>query len=162
MRHGRRAGVVMTAARANAGGGRRSRRDPDAGGVAGDGERVRIALTAAQVDEVVRTATDSGNMTLLMSGLGDMRARFGEATGQLENPRLSGSLLCGLMILASFPADGSYMSVKEISKLTGKSPSTAHRYISTLVAVGLLERDPSTRAYRLVRGQAAGSSADAG
>jgi DNA-binding IclR family transcriptional regulator len=27
--------------------------------------------------------------------------------------------------------------------------STAHRYISTLVAVGLVERDPASRRYRL-------------
>jgi DNA-binding IclR family transcriptional regulator len=28
--------------------------------------------------------------------------------------------------------------------------STTHRYVTTLLAVGLLERDPSTRKYRLV------------
>jgi hypothetical protein len=151
----------MTASQVGAGAERRSRRPAEVGGEAPDGERVRIVLTAAQVDDVVRTAVDGGNMSLLMSGLGDVRAALGEASGQLENPRLSGSLLCGLMILASFPGDGGFMSIKEISRLTGKSPSTAHRYISTLIAVGLLERDPSTRAYRLARGRAAGSSVDA-
>jgi hypothetical protein len=123
---------------------------------------VRIALTAAQIDEVVRSAADGGNMSLLLSGLGDVRTALNEGTGPLENPRLSGSLLCGLLILASFPADGGFMSIKEISGLTGKSPSTAHRYISTLIAVGLLERDPRTREYRLARSRGAGSSADAG
>jgi hypothetical protein len=123
---------------------------------------VRIALTAAQVDEVVRTAADGGNMSLLMSGLGDVRAALMEGAGPLENPRLSGSLLCGLLILAAFPADGGYMGINEISRITGKSPSTAHRYVSTLIAVGLLERDPRTREYRLARERGAGSSADAG
>jgi hypothetical protein len=151
----------MTGPRVRPGAARGSRGTAEVGGQAPDGERVRIVLTGAQVDEVVRTAVDAGNMSLLMSGLGDVRAAFGDASGELENPRLSGSLLCGLMILASFPADGGFMSIKDISRLTGKSPSTAHRYISTLIAVGLLERNPSTRAYRLARGRAAGSSADA-
>jgi hypothetical protein len=127
-----------------------------------DAQPVRIALTTAQVQEVVRTASDGGTMSLLLSGLGDVRAAFHAPPRPLEDQRLSGSLLCGLMILASFPADGSFMSIKEISQLTGKSPSTTHRYVSTLIAVGLLERDPRTRAYRLAGGGAAGSSADAG
>jgi DNA-binding IclR family transcriptional regulator len=29
------------------------------------------------------------------------------------------------------------------------NPSTTHRYLATLVAVGLLEQDPHTREYRL-------------
>jgi DNA-binding IclR family transcriptional regulator len=31
------------------------------------------------------------------------------------------------------------------------SPSTTHRYISTLLAVGLLEQDPRSRRYQLAR-----------
>ena len=31
------------------------------------------------------------------------------------------------------------------------NPSTAHRYLSTLLAVGLLERNPDTRRYRLAQ-----------
>jgi hypothetical protein len=161
MRAGRRVRIVSVSS-VSSGAGRRSRSPAEGGGVAADGKRVRVALTAEQVDEVVRTAAAGGNLSLLLSGLGDVRAAFGAPLGQLEDPRLSGSLLCGLMILASFPADGGFMSIKDISLLTGKSPSTAHRYISTLVAVGLLERDPRTRAYRLAGGRAAGSGADAG
>jgi DNA-binding IclR family transcriptional regulator len=29
------------------------------------------------------------------------------------------------------------------------SPSTTHRYLSTLLAVGLLEQDPRTRRYQV-------------
>jgi|HubBroStandDraft_6_1064221.scaffolds.fasta_scaffold678548_1 hypothetical protein len=143
------------------GAGRRSRRPVEVGGGSTAGERVRIVLTETQVQEVVRTAADAGNMSLLLTGLGDVRAAL-SAPGQLEDARLSGSLLCGLMILASFPQDGSFMSLKDMSRLTGKSPSTAHRYISTLIAVGLLERDPTTRAYRLAGARSRGPNADAG
>jgi DNA-binding IclR family transcriptional regulator len=31
------------------------------------------------------------------------------------------------------------------------NPTTTHRYLSTLVAVGLVERDPGTRRYRLAQ-----------
>jgi len=52
-------------------------------------------------------------------------------------------------MLASFPGDGSYVSIAKLARLLGMSPSTTHRYVSTLLAVGLLERDPRTRKYRL-------------
>jgi DNA-binding IclR family transcriptional regulator len=53
-------------------------------------------------------------------------------------------------MLASFPSDGSYLGNAEIARMLEMNPSTTHRYVSTLVAVGLLERDPATRRYRLV------------
>ncbi len=152
----------MAVSPVTSGAGRRSRRSPGVGGGSAGGERVRIVLTAAQVEEVVRTTADGGHMSLLLAGLGDVRTALSAVSEQYERARLSGSLLCGLMILASFPQDGGYMSLKDISLLTGKSSSTTHRYVSTLVAVGLLERDPRTRSYRLADIRAAGSNADAG
>jgi hypothetical protein len=109
-------------------------------------EPVAIELSSAQVDQVVRAASDAGRMSVLLSGLADVRDAFADA---MENPRLSGSLLCGLLLLASFPADGSYVSIAALTRITGKSPSTVHRYVTTLLAVGLVERNPSTRHYRL-------------
>ena len=67
---------------------------------------------------------------------------------ELENPRLSRSLLLGLLVLACFPPDGSFLPVKEAARILDASASTTHRYCKTLVAVGLLERDPRTRRYR--------------
>jgi hypothetical protein len=119
----------------------------DAGGHGGDS--VCIELSTAQVDQVVRAASDGGNMSVLLSGLADVRAVLVAGADQLEDARLSRSLLAGLLMLASFPGDGSYVSIATLARLLDMSPSTTHRYVSTLLAVGLLERDPRTRKYRL-------------
>lgn len=113
-------------------------------------EAITIELSAAQVDRVVRDAADGGNMSVLLSGLKDVRTVLAQEPRQLEDSRLSRSLLAGLLMLASFPTDGSYLGNAEIARMLDMNPSTTHRYVSTLVAVGLLERDPSTRRYRLV------------
>jgi DNA-binding MarR family transcriptional regulator len=107
---------------------------------------VFIELSPAQLSQVLCSAS-GGHLPTLLSGLESARETL--AAG-LDYPRLSGSLLCGLFILASFPPDGSYLTIKELARLTGRSPSTTHRYVSTLVAVGLVERDAVTREYRIV------------
>jgi hypothetical protein len=113
-------------------------------------EKIVIELSPAQVDRVVRGAAESGNMSVLLSGLDDVREVLSREPRQLEDSRLSRSLLAGLLMLASFPTDGSYLGNAEIARMLDMNPSTTHRYVSTLVAVGLLERDPATRRYRLV------------
>lgn len=113
-------------------------------------ERVAIELSPAQVDRVVRGAAENGSMSVLLSGLRDVREVLAREPSQMEDSRLSRSLLAGLLLLASFPPDGSYLGNAEIARILDMNPSTTHRYVSTLVAVGLLERDPSTRRYRLV------------
>lgn len=113
-------------------------------------ERVLIELSPAQIDRVIRGAADSGSMSVLLSGLRDVREVLSREPRQLEDSRLSRSLLAGLLMLASFPTDGSYLGNAEIARMLDMNPSTTHRYVSTLVAVGLLERDPATRRYRLV------------
>jgi DNA-binding transcriptional ArsR family regulator len=108
-----------------------------------------VELSPAQVDQIVRAVSGGGTMSLLFSGLADVRAMLGAGPGQLDNRRLSRSLLAGLLMLASFPSDGSYMGIAELARMLDMSPSTTHRYVTTLLAVGLLERDPRTRQYRL-------------
>lgn len=115
-----------------------------------ESEKILIELSPAQVDRVVRGAAESGNMSVLLSGLKDVREVLAREPRQLEDSRLSRSLLAGLLMLASFPTDGSYLGNAEIARMLDMNPSTTHRYVSTLVAVGLLERDPTTRRYRLV------------
>ncbi len=68
---------------------------------------------------------------------------------QMEDRRLSRSLLSGLLVLSCFPADGGYLGIAELARMLGMNTSTTHRYVTTLLAVGLLERDPATRRYRL-------------
>ncbi len=68
---------------------------------------------------------------------------------QMDDKRLSRSLLSGLLVLSSFPPDGGYCGIAELSRMLDMNTSTTHRYVATLLAVGLLERDPSTRQYRL-------------
>lgn len=89
-------------------------------------------------------------MSVLVSGLPDMR-RVLEQPPEINDHRLSRSLLLGLRLLACVPVNGAFTSVTELASKTGMNMSTTHRYISTLVAVGLLERDPGTRQYRLAQ-----------
>lgn len=110
-----------------------------------------VELSTAQVEQIVLAASDGGSMSVLLSGLGEGRAALAAGRQQLDGSRLSRSLLLGLLILASFPSDGSYLSVTDVARTCATSPSTTHRYLSTLIAAGLLERDPGTRKYRLAR-----------
>lgn len=65
------------------------------------------------------------------------------------SPRLSRSLLLGLLVFACFPSDGHALAVTDVAGRLGLSPSTTHRYMTTLLAVGLLEQDPRSRHYRV-------------
>ncbi len=111
---------------------------------------VLIELSESQVDRVVRSALGTGNMSVLLSGPSDLSDLAEAALERMDDVRFSRSLLFGLLLLAAFPADGSYLGSVEAARMLEMSPSTVHRYLTTLVAVGLLERDPSTRKYRLM------------
>ncbi len=91
-------------------------------------------------------------MSLVLGGLEDFRGRSRSgckaALSELDDSRLSRSLLLGLVIYASIPADGSSIGVIEIARINEVTPSMAHRYVSTLVTAGLVDRDPKTRRYR--------------
>jgi hypothetical protein len=111
---------------------------------------VCVDLSADQVARVVRAASDGGNLLTLLRGLDDVReALAARRPAELEDPRLSRSLLHGFVLLACMPADGSYVGVIELAKRSGGSPSSTHRYLATLIMVGAVERDPLTREYRL-------------
>jgi hypothetical protein len=116
--------------------------------VTGASKTVLLELSQAQVDRVVHDAADTGGISLMLAGPSDMRRTLAANQRLNADRRLSQSLIQGLLLLASFPRDGSYLANGDIASELGMSPSTAHRYISTLVAVGLLERDPVTRRYR--------------
>jgi hypothetical protein len=105
---------------------------------------VRVELSAAQINQIVRDAGEEGG------GLGSGRGLgFRVSPEQLDDRRLSHSLVLGLMVLASFPADGTSRSTTGVADELNIGGSTAHRYVVTLASIGLLERDPVSREYRL-------------
>jgi IclR helix-turn-helix domain len=118
-------------------------------------ETVTIELSKAQVDQVVRAAGQGGTMSVLLSALKDpdwtlaLDSEEWSYPAQMEDRRLSRSLLSGLLVLSCFPADGGFLGIAELARMLGMNTSTTHRYVTTLLAVGLLERDSATRRYRL-------------
>ncbi len=128
---------------------------------------ISIKLSPAQVDEVVRVASHSrapSISTLIADTLSAplhpddsehsaKTAAASRLSGYMPigavDPRLSRSLLRGLSILTCFGPDGDSRGIVEIAEELGMSPSTTHRYALTLVELGLLERCPDTRKYRL-------------
>jgi hypothetical protein len=117
----------------------------------GVADAVLVVLSNMQVEQVLRSASNSGNTQALLAGLGAGRAALAARVREPENSRLSRSLLLGLLVLASFPADSSYLGITDIARKCDISASTTHRYASTLVVAGLLERNSRTREYRLRR-----------
>jgi DNA-binding MarR family transcriptional regulator len=111
---------------------------------------VSIELSDAQVDQVVATSRSGGGFRDALSGLLDNGAAPAKLSS-LNTPQLSRSLLAGLLILLAFPDDGSYLGNADIAQRLEMSVTTTHRYISTLHAAGLLERDSKTRKYRRAR-----------
>ncbi|HTB50313.1 MAG TPA: helix-turn-helix domain-containing protein [Solirubrobacteraceae bacterium] len=123
------------------------------------GERlVAVTLSRNQVDHVVRAALGDGAMPSVMGVMASTGFHRSEARQVLgsryrdlqENRRLSRSLLAGLLVLSCFPPEGVDVGIKDISQQLELNTSTVHRYVLTLVAAGLLERDPETRRYRLL------------
>ena len=110
---------------------------------------ISIQLTPAQIDQVVREAAGEEGISSLLRGVSDEDALASKYRALSESPRLSRSLLLGLLVLACFPTDGGSLAVSDIAERLGMSPSTTHRYMTTLLAVGLLEQEPRTRRYRL-------------
>jgi IclR-like helix-turn-helix domain-containing protein len=143
-----------------------------------ESQTISITLSPTQIDEVVRAATNSRAPSLATLISDSLRAPVGsredhppdgrtalaeedpEHPHQLPpqagympsdttDPRLSRSLLRGLSILTCFGPTGDPRGIVELAGELDMSPSTAHRYAFTLVELGLLERCPKTRKYRL-------------
>ncbi len=131
---------------------------------------ISITLSPAQIDEIVRAATRSrapSVSTVIGNALRTPLRTENHASpapppgergehppgGYLavddSDPRLSRSLLRGLSILTCFGPDGAPRGILDLARTLGMSPSTTHRYAHTLVELGLLERCPKTRKYRL-------------
>jgi hypothetical protein len=134
-----------------------------------DRERVLVQLLPDQIDQIIEVASgvkpesaiETSNRNLLINGNGnhdamepldpgaDMRWIFRPL---MADKGLSQSLLIGLQILTCFPLDGTHRGVAEVARQLGMNNSTVHRYLTTLLEVGLLERDPDSRWYRIAQG----------
>lgn len=120
--------------------------------------QVAITLSRNQVNHVVRAALGEGvepSMSALIAESGFHRSQARQTLGARyrtlqDNRRLSRSLLAGLLVLSCFPPEGVDLGIKDISEQLDLNTSTVHRYVVTLMAAGLLERDPETRRYRLL------------
>lgn len=129
---------------------------------------VSIELSSAQVEQVIRSVGHAKNgplSNLLLAALDNARMANGEdhqtrrsvhegtqsalATA-LDDPRLSQSLLRGLAVLSCYDVERSWRTIIDLAKELDMSPSTTHRYVKTLRAIGLLEQNPTTREYRPV------------
>jgi hypothetical protein len=108
---------------------------------------ITIELSPAQVDQVIGVAGTSNGLRGALASVSDLTGSGARAALRAHRG-LSSSLLSGLLVLVAFPQDRSYVGNAQIAARLGMSMATTHRYIRTLLAVGLLERDPETRKYR--------------
>lgn len=72
-----------------------------------------------------------------------------KAKDDRPDPDFSQSLGRGLAILSAFGRERRLLGVNELAREIDVSPSTAHRYASSLVVLGYLEQDPDSKKYRL-------------
>ncbi|MHB1808905.1 MAG: IclR family transcriptional regulator [Solirubrobacteraceae bacterium] len=68
---------------------------------------------------------------------------------QLNEPRYSQSLETGLLVMKGFSSEQPVQGIAEVADRLEASRSTVHRYMTTLVALGMLEQHPRTRRYRV-------------
>jgi hypothetical protein len=135
---------------------RQPSRRPAPGDARASRELVSLELTEAQVERVISANAEAHgpSLSLLLSGLVAEQALSASSLEEryyteLESGRLSHSLFRGLLILALFISGEEGRGVVEVARQLGLSPSTTHRYMTTLVAFGLLVQEPATRKYRL-------------
>lgn len=123
-----------------------------------DNDAVYLRLTRSQLEELGRRSgkTEITSLAGVLSGLVPLtemssitfwEERYGPDVAQ---GRVSMSVIRGLLVLAYLMIDGRPVGVSEMTKRLGVGPSTTHRYLNTLLVLGLLEQDPKTRKYRLV------------
>jgi hypothetical protein len=126
-----------------------------------DRGRVFLQLSEEQVDVIIERAVLDPAAVAHTAEESAQGAPAGEATRWIFHPLMedksfSHSLLIGLEVLTCFPLDGTERGVAEVAEQLDMNSSTVHRYMSTLLRVGLLERNPDTRWYRVACSRAAG------
>ena len=111
--------------------------------------QISITLSPAQIEKIMRAAGPgrAPGFAALISAALDRAEETGMPT--YDDRRLSRSLLRGLAILTCFGPEEKALGLTEIAERLRLGASTIHRYVITLVEVGLLEQSPRTRKYSL-------------
>lgn len=104
-----------------------------------------LVLNDAQIEQIIREA-GSKHVSALLAKLSEDSLR--KAIESIEGNGLSQSLLLGLLIYTALPTDGSDLGINQLGRALSINLSTIHRYIATLLAMGLVKRDPRSRRYR--------------
>jgi DNA-binding transcriptional ArsR family regulator len=117
------------------------------------GEPVRLVLSSAQVEEVLRGVSgDAGGglHEFLLTHAGRLE-QLNTAGGQKKgkDPMLHLSLLRALAILRFLSLGDGEKSLYDIARGVEGTPSTTRRYLTTLKKIGLIDQSEETRAYRL-------------
>jgi IclR helix-turn-helix domain len=110
--------------------------------------RVSISLTSTQISQVVRHASGRTGLSRVLADLEDPQALHDTVAPLLDDDAYSRSTLRALLVLTAFDPDGGERELTDVARQLELSPSTAHRYIGTWMALGLLEQDPVSRRYR--------------
>jgi len=110
--------------------------------------RVSISLTSTQISQVVRHASGRTGLSRMLADLEDPQALHDAVATLLDDDAYSRSTLRALLVLAAFHPDGGERELTDVARQLELSPSTAHRYVGTWMALGLLEQDPVSRRYR--------------
>lgn len=110
--------------------------------------RVTISLTSTQVSQVVRHASGRTGLSSMLADIEDPQALHDAVAPLLDDDAYSRSTLRALLVLAAFDPDGSERELTDVARQLDLSPSTAHRYVGTWMALGLLEQEPVSRRYR--------------
>lgn len=119
------------------------------GGPVSPENTVSISLTSSQIAQVVRASyADKDRAVSALASLGDLQTKAERIDRAADSKHISRSALRALLVFAAFPPDGTYRALADGTKDVGYTPSTTHRYVSTWLAIGLLEQDPQTRQYR--------------
>jgi hypothetical protein len=144
-----------------------SRRTVEAGG--SEGRRhighapvdssVRIALSGVQVEHLVVQLSGRGSLTAVLGEVPDLEGARRVLLPLIDDNRYSRSQCRALLVLAACPVDGGWIELTDVARELGISPSTVHRYITTWIAIGLLEQHAQSRRYRRQSTQRRGTQA---
>lgn len=112
-------------------------------------ENVERALLAIERDDWEAAKEPLAHAAQLMRALERLPVRARKITRLEADPSKSQSLERGLIIIEQFAAKP-VMGIAEVADATKQSRSTVHRYMTTLVGMGVLEQVMG-RKYRLVQ-----------